>query len=110
MAGINGFGNTQNNFKLTTVGQASNLKNVELKNNSKDQPSITPTAVWIGKALDDGSIMVNDPDFQPGDVVILPDGTAHRYCINEEGDHYLAEITKIKADDYESDRGDIRRT
>ena len=100
---ISGFGNTQNNLKLTLNSKAAKPSDVELKSKQLEQPKAQPSAVWVG----DGHF---GKDSRPGDVIIGSDGKSYRHVVDAEGVHYLTECSGPKVYDYEWDRGDIRRT
>ena len=119
---ISGFGNTSNNLRLnlsdkasTSKGAAkldsSKLKGVKLNpievNPEPEEPTVKTNAVWVGYIDSDGFPHFSY-DVELGDVVLYPDGTAERLCIDADGNVYFAKTT-ILYDDFECKRGDIRR-
>ena len=67
----------------------------------------TPNAVWIGDGDCNGDNWGYNSDVRPGDVVFFDNG-AHRLCVGPDGEEYWAKTT-VRADDFETDRGEIRR-
>ena len=104
---ISGFGNLKNSLKLTSTSQAPKLNAEKADAELTGQTGAKPCAVWIGSS---GGGAKGVPSLaEPGDVVMFDDGECLRLCIGPDGETYWAKTTVLMRD-FESDRGDIRRT
>ena len=72
-----------------------------------EEPDAKPSAVWIGDGNCNGDSWGYNSAVRPGDVVFFDNG-AHRLCVDPDGNKYWAKTT-VHEDDFEADRGDIRR-
>ena len=98
---ISGFGNSQNNLKLTTTSKALNLNETQLKAKEIEQPKAQPSAVWVGDGYHVGNTL-------PGDVIIDSEGRCYRHCIDKNGRQSLKRCSGPNPWDYETDRGNLR--
>lgn len=98
---ISGFGNLQNNSKLTLNSKAAEPSDVELKSKQLEQPKAQPSAVWVGDGYNVGNTL-------PGDVIIDSEGRCYRHCIDKNGRQSLKRCSGPNPWDYESDRGNLR--
>lgn len=94
--------------KQLTLGGIKGPQALTPKPVGGDEPVAKPNAVWIGSWDEDGNPVLPD-DLRPGDIYIDPDGCIMRYCIDADGNHEMKFTDTIRLDDYETDRGDLRR-
>ena len=112
MAGISNLGN----FNVKQAQQLSKTAEIDTqKAEDKGVGDAKPAAVWINNWNGRGPTHNIGRDVKLGDVMISIEGDKvhyHRLMLSETGDYLMVPISAddVMDRDYETDRGDIRRS